>query len=61
MCPVLLDQINQVTDGLIDDIMRNDFDDILITSLIGVTTVSMLELIETGRIDIFTDTGGVFL
>jgi hypothetical protein len=61
MCPVLLDQINQVTDGLIDDIMRNDFDDILITSLIGVTTVSMLELIETGRTDIFTDTGGVFL
>jgi hypothetical protein len=61
MCPVLLDQINQVTDGLIDDIMRNDFDDILITSLIGVTTVSMLELIKTGRTDIFTDTGGVFL
>lgn len=53
--------VYQVTDGLIDDIMRNDFDDILITSLIGVTTVSMLELIETGRTDIFTDTGGVFL
>jgi hypothetical protein len=53
--------VYQVTDGLIDDIMRNDFDDILITSLIGVTTVSMLELITTGRTDLFTDTGGVFL
>lgn len=53
--------VYQVTDGLIDDIMRNDFDDILITSLIGVTTVSMLELIATGRTDLFTDTGGVFL
>ncbi|MCP5243717.1 MAG: hypothetical protein H6940_09850, partial [Burkholderiales bacterium] len=53
--------VYQVTDGLIDDIIRNDFDDILITSLIGVTTVSMLELIATGRTDVFTDTGGVFL
>jgi len=50
-----------VGDGFVEDVIRNDFNDILITSLIGVTTVSMLELIATDRTDVFVDSGGVFL
>ncbi len=49
------------TDGLIDDIIWNDFENILITSLIDVTIVSMLELVTTGRTDVFVDSDGIFL
>jgi len=53
--------VHLVSDTLIDDIIRNDFNDILITSLVNVTAVSTLELIGSNRTDVFVDSGGVFL
>ncbi|WP_143057351.1 hypothetical protein [Nitrosomonas sp. Nm51] len=57
----LAQAVYQATNVLIDDVIRNDFEDILIMSLIDVTAASMLELISNGRADIFFDSGGVFL